>query len=214
MERMSGIDYLRHLWTRVRREPAAQLLLDGFGRLGIAIQPFYLFEESLPPGGPPPVDPALQAARIRLLGPEDMGAVAAVPWRGLDEAFFRQRLEHGNGCLGLFDGGELAAFTWFDPRECNYEGWRFPLRDDEAYLFDAFTLTPWRGKGLAPYLRYRVYEILAEQGRRRFYSVSIRSNRAAIRFKEKLGGRIVARGYRVGLFGRWSFGSRPPGRVA
>jgi len=112
----------------------------------------------------------------------------------------------------MFDGGRLAAFTWYDLGECNYEGWRFPLHDDEAYLFDAFTLAPWRGRGVAPYLRHRVYQLLSGWGRSRFYSVSIRTNKAAIRFKEKLGGRVVGKGWVLVLFGRWRFGSRPPDR--
>jgi GNAT superfamily N-acetyltransferase len=197
---------------RLRREPPAQLLLDGLGRLGVSIQPFYLFEESMPAGGPPAVDRALRAAVVRQLGTEDMKSVALAARRGLTEEFFLARLRSGNGCLGMFDGGQLAAFAWYDPGECNYAGWRFPLRADEAYLFDAFTLAPWRGKGVAPYLRYRVYQILAEQGRTRFYSVSIRTNKAAIRFKEKLGAKMVTRGWVVELFRRWQFGSRPPQR--
>jgi GNAT superfamily N-acetyltransferase len=206
--------YLRHVWERFRHEPPAQLLLDGLGRLGVSIQPFYLFEETLPADGPPVVDEALRSAVVRQLGPDDMQGVALVPWRGLTEEFFLARLRKGDGCLGMFDGGRLAAFTWYDPKECNYEGWRFPLQEDEAYLFDSFTLAPWRGKGAAPYLRHRVYQILAEDGRTRFYSLSIRTNKAAIGFKEKLGASIVGRGWVVELFGRWRFGSRPPERAS
>jgi GNAT superfamily N-acetyltransferase len=189
------------------------LLLDGLARLGLAFQPFYLFEEGLPAGGPPPAAPGLGDAEVRLLGPGDMRDVAAVPWRGLSEALFLERLERGTGCLGLYAGGRLAAFSWFDLQACDYEGWRFPLREGEAYLFDAFTLQPWRGRGAAPYLRHRVYQLLAARGCTRFYSVSIRTNRAAIRFKQKLGGRIVGSGWRVTLFGRWRFGSHPPERA-
>jgi GNAT superfamily N-acetyltransferase len=204
--------YLQHLSQRLRNEPFSQLMLDGLGRLGLLLQPFYLFEEQLPSGAAPAVHPALAAAEIRLLGPDDVALLAAVPWRGLDAATCRERLHRGNGCLGLFVDGRLAGFTWFDLAECNFEGWRMPLQADEAYLFDAFTLPDWRGKGLAPLLRYRVYQQLALQGRRRFLSVSIRTNRAAIRFKRKLGGRIIGRGFRAEFLGRWSFGSKPPER--
>jgi GNAT superfamily N-acetyltransferase len=204
--------YIRYLAGRFRREPATQLLFDGLGRLGVAIQPFYLFEESVPAGEPPAVDPELRTAVVRQLGPEDAPSLASVPWRRLPEEFFAARFRQGNGCIGMFDRGQLAAFTWYDSRECNFEGWRFPLREDEAYLFDAFTLTPWRGKGVAPLLRYRVYQMLAKQGRTKLFSVSIRTNRAALRFKEKLGAKIVGRGWVVELFGRWRLGSKPPER--
>lgn len=210
---MSIGSYFRHIAGRFRREPPAQLLIDGLGRLGLSIQPFYLFEESLPAGEPPVVGPELRSAVVRELGPEDAQCLASVPWRRLPEEFFVARFRQGNSCVGMFDHGQLIAFAWYDPQECNYEGWRFPLQDDEAYLFDAFTLTPWRGKGAAPFLRYRVSQILAEQGRTKLFSVSIRTNRAALRFKEKLGAKIVARGWVVELFGRWRLGSKPPERI-
>jgi GNAT superfamily N-acetyltransferase len=207
---MQAPSYAKHIVRRFRQEPLSQLMLDGLGRLGLSVQPFYLFEEPLPTAEPPAVDPSLLVAEVRRLGPADMPAVAAAPWRGFPESLFRERLENGNGCLGLFYGGRLAAFSWYDPNECNYEGWRFALRADEAYLFDAFTFAPWRGNGVAPYLRYRVQRLLSEQGRTRFYSVSIRTNKAAIRFKEKLGARIVGKGWVLTLFGRWRFGSKAP----
>jgi hypothetical protein len=67
---------------------------------------------------------------------------------------------------------------------------------------------------VAPYLLYRVYRILAQAGRTRCFSVSIRTNRPAIRFKQKLGAKLVARGWVVTLLGRWRFGSRPPERAS
>jgi GNAT superfamily N-acetyltransferase len=205
---------LAHVLERLRREPLAQLLLDGLGRFGLSIQPFYLFEESMPPGGPPAVDSPLSSAVVRPLGPADMESVSSIARSGLTAEFFQARLRNGNGCLGMFDGGQLIAFSWYDLQECNHEGWRFPLREDEAYLFDAFTLAHWRGRGVAPYLRYRVYRILAQAGRTRCFSVSIRTNRPAIRFKQKLGAKLVARGWVVTLLGRWRFGSRPPERAS
>ena len=209
---MPSGSYLADVLERMRREPPAQWLLAGLRRLGLSIQPFYLFEEALPTGEPPAVDSPLQSAVVRQLGLEDMTSVAEIARRGLPAEFFLARLHSGNGCLGLFVGGQLAAFSWYDLRDCNYEGWRFALHEDEAYLFDAFTLAPWRGKGVAPYLRYRVYQTLAHAGRTKCYSVTIRTNGPAIRFKQKLGAKRVARGRIVTLFNRWRFGSRPPER--
>jgi hypothetical protein len=66
---MSIGSYVRHLVRRVRREPPAQLFIDALGRLGVSIQPFYLFEESMPAGEPPAVGPELRSAVVRPLGP-------------------------------------------------------------------------------------------------------------------------------------------------
>ncbi len=205
------MSYLKHVLDRIRHEPLAQVLLDGLHRFGITIQPFYLFEEGFFSHEPPAPGEDLRPFEVRVLAAGDMQAVAAVPYRGLSEAFFLDRLERGQGCLGIFAGDELAAFIWYDLEECNYEGWRFALGEHEAYLFDAFTLAPFRGRGVAPFLRYRLYQLLSEAGRTRFYSVSARANAAALRFKQKLGAKILARGLLVELLGRWRFTSSPPG---
>jgi hypothetical protein len=49
-----------------------------------------------------------------------------------------------------------------------------------------YTMDDFRGKNLAPYLRYKSYEILKELGRDKIYSVSVLFNSSAIRYKEKL----------------------------
>jgi hypothetical protein len=73
------------------------------------------------------------------------------------------------------------------------------------------SLAPWRGKG-GTYLRYQSPETCA--GGTRCLSVSIHTNRPAIRFKQKLSAKLVARGWVVTLLGRWRFGSRPPERAS
>jgi hypothetical protein len=61
-----------------------------------------------------------------------------------------------------------------------------PLKSNEAYLTDMFTVEGFRGKNLAPFLRYKSYEMLKEMGRDTFYSISISFNTPAVRYKEKL----------------------------
>jgi hypothetical protein len=64
-----------------------------------------------------------------------------------------------------------------------------------------------RGKNLAPYLRYKSYEILKELGRDKIYSASDSFNSPAIRFKEKLNAKKLKLILFVKIFNRiqWSF---------
>ncbi len=114
------------------------------------------------------------------------------------------RLDQGDLCLAVEDGNQIVAFTWCNLTWCDFSGYRFRLADDEAYLYDAHTAAAYRGMGVAPFIRYRLYEELARVGRLRLYSFTERFNRAAIRFKQKLNSRIVDSGLYIQLFGRWS----------
>ena len=49
------------------------------------------------------------------------------------------------------------------------------------------TFQSYRGKNLAPFLRYKMYEYLAQKGRTVFYSTTELFNPASMKFKRKLG---------------------------
>jgi hypothetical protein len=157
-----------------------------------------------------------------------MKTISSIPGRHftLTEEYFLERLRNGQKCFGLKYRGELAAFTWCDLDWCSHvyfkgkttghtftwcnidrcaHGYRFPLKDNEAYLFDAYTLMHFRGKGLAPYIRYRCYKELAKSGRHKLYSISECVNTPSIKFKKKLNAKFPELRLSVELFKKWSF---------
>ena len=81
----------------------------------------------------------------------------------------------------------------------------FPLKDDEAYLCSAVTFRAYRGKNMAPFLRYELYKHLNQIGRTNFYSITEFFNTSAQKFKEKLGAKPIKLGLYVGLFNRWQW---------
>ena len=103
-------------------------------------------------------------------------------------------------CLALKHQGRLVAFTWCDLNECTFRGHRFRLKDNEAYLFDMYTIEKYRGKGIAPYLRFQLYRELRKLGRVKLYSVSGYLNKSAVKFKDKLGAKQLKLGIYINLF--------------
>ena len=77
---------------------------------------------------------------------------------------------------------------WANLSKCESQGGAlsFLLKKDEAYLFDARTFQTYRGKNLAPYLRYELYKHLEKMGRSNLYSITEFFNIGAIKFKKKL----------------------------
>lgn len=191
--------------TKLRYGHPFQLIFDALSKFGIRISPLYIFKEAVSPEKPPKLPVGLEGYEASFLGPEEMKTMALIPGRRFSEADLLERLKSGHKCLGLKKDNELAAFTWCDPKEFSFRWHRFPLKEDEAYLFDAYTLITHRGKGVAPFLRYHLYKELEKIGRTKLYSYSDYFNTPAVKFKLKLRAKKEKFILFIVLFNKWSF---------
>lgn len=191
---------------KMRRTPLMKTIFDFLKKVGIRIEPYYIILEGLFNRSLPQLETGLEGYSIGFLGPEDMKAisVSAIPDRNTTEAFLLNRLKRGNRCFGAKHRGKVAAFTWYGGKQCNFHGRIFPLKENEAALFDAYTLKSHRGKGIAPYIRYRLYKELANLGKDILYSDSDFFNTPSIRFKTKLNAKLLELRLCV-RFKRWHF---------
>jgi hypothetical protein len=181
---------------------ATKVVLDRIAMMGVRITPFYLVEERLFEELASEMETGFEGFEIDLLGPEDMEAIGRTPGYDVSTEQLLERLAKGQKCFGVRHEGSLAAFTWADLREC-FDTWcRFPLAENEAYLFDAYTLEAFRGKRIAPFMRYYCYRALNQMGRDRFYSISEVFNAPSIRFKNRLKARCLSLWLTFELFGR------------
>jgi GNAT superfamily N-acetyltransferase len=181
-----------------------RILIDGFAKLGLRIEPFHLTEENLSKGRSPMRKGAGDAYQVGFLQPSDMPSLAAIPGRAPTEADLQKRLRDGHLCLGIRQEGEIVGFTWADLEAVRFEDYPlFRLQANEAYLFDAYTVEAARGSGLAPHMRYRLYEELAKLGRNRCYSITVLFNKPASRFKAKLGAQVLELNVLIEVFRRW-----------
>jgi GNAT superfamily N-acetyltransferase len=202
------MSYLAHLRDKVRYSPLPRIFIDGLDKLGIQIHLIYLIREGIIGGVARQQQDGLEGYEVVFLGAGDMTEMAQIPYRPVRYEELQSRLKDGNLCLGAKRDGHLVAFTWCNLTRCQSEGYSFPLNDDEAYLFDAYTASDLRGQGLAPALRYRLYEELARMGRTKLYSITERFNAPALRFKLKLGAGILKSDWYITLFRKWHFGPR------
>ena len=187
--------------------------IDTLSKLGLRIEPFDLFLEGLGRSQPPTLPHALEQARISFLTSGDMAELASMPGRQASQAQLEGRLRSGRLCLGVKHHGKIIAFTWCNLTECHIEKEHlFDLQPDEVSLFDAYTAAEYRGQDLAPWMRYRCYEEMANLGRTRCYSVTVAFNTPAIRFKQKLGAEVIGSGVYVDILARAQFhlGARRP----
>lgn len=202
---VSQVGKPRGIIAQLRDKRRHHLVLQTVSRVlggrGIEIVPYYVTHESLKPESEPSVDPDLGPVSARPLSPAEIEEVYTHPEGKLmgDEATL---LDEHCLCFGLKVKGETAACMWCNLNRCHSRIVRFPIREDEAYLCSAVTLKTYRGKNLAPLLRYELYRYLNQFGRTNFYSITEYFNTPARKFKEKLGARHLRLGLHIRLFNK------------
>ncbi len=163
--------YLRGVLRRLRRA-------------GVDVRPCLLVREGL---AETPADITIDSVfEFSQLTEDDLPAIHRLrPRMSLDR--YRNFMRTGKLCYGLKEGEHLVANMWIDLEHISSVLYSRPLQPDEAYLFDAFSDEAYRGRNLAPYLRLKCYSAARARGRDRIYSITEYTNRAARRFKAKLG---------------------------
>lgn len=192
--------------SKKRRAPLMKTIFSVLREVGFIIEPYYIILEGLFNRSLPQLETELKEYAVGFLGSEDMKAisVSSIPDRNTTEEFLLNRLKRGDRCFGAKHRGNVAAFTWYGEKQCNFHGRIYPLKENEAALFDAYTLKSYRGKGIAPYIRYHLYKELNNLGKDVLYSDSDFFNTPSIRFKTKLNAKLLELRLHIG-FKRWHF---------
>jgi len=179
---------IARIWGRFRYGLATQEILDRLSTtLGLVIYPYYLVHEQIHPDLEP--EAADDDYKARYLTEDDMKfTVEHTPQKITTETLV-EKLRSGSRSIGLFINGDLAAYTWFRFDQIDGPIWRhrlLRLEHDEAYLYGMYVLPAYRGRRLAPLVRYRAYQELRRIGKRRLYSITMAFNASSRRFKQRL----------------------------
>ena len=158
---------------------------EQLAKIGIRIVPYYWVREGMNPTPEPEIYGDVSDYSTEFIGPEDIKRIEEEIGSNYKEGLLSY-FNEDTRCLGLKYKGDLASFMFINLAECDYMSQTMNLKKDEVYLTFMHTLKAYRGRNLAPYLRYKSYEILKEMGRDKIYSISSALNSSAIRYKEKL----------------------------
>jgi hypothetical protein len=196
--------FCERIKNKLRYSSFLRIVLDGIAKAGIRINLYYIVLEGLFNRSLLDLETGFDEYELCFLSPQDMKTISSIPGRNFTEESLLERLQNGQKCFGVKYRGEIAAFTWCNFDRCT-QWYKFPLKDNEAYLFDAYTLMHFRGKGLAPYIRYQCYKELAKSDRHKLFSISDYVNTPSIKFKKKLNAKFIELRLSVELFRKCSF---------
>jgi GNAT superfamily N-acetyltransferase len=194
---------IKYLRSKFKYDTFPKIVLDALKLARIRISPIYIYQEGLDLAPADLKTDKLNGYKIGFAGREEMPRLTGFPDRIEPLRKLNKRLDRGGLCIAAWSGGEIAAFSWASLKEFSYEAFERPLGEHEAYLHDAYTAKEHRGRGLILYLRYRLYQELSLRGRHTLFSISERFNPPSLRFKNKLGAKIVGSSVSLDLFGLW-----------
>jgi len=188
---------------KIRYGMVLQVIKNRIGRMGIEILPYYLYREKVSVVAEmPKIKGNVSDYQFEFLGQADMKTISESN-SGFNEEEYLGFLADGGICLGMKLGNQIAAFMWINIKERGFKETIIPLKSDEAYLWNMYTMESFRGMNIAPYLRCKSYEVLKGMGRGKLYSISEYFNSPAVKFKHKLNAKRLRLGLYIKLFNKY-----------
>ncbi len=172
-------------------------------RMGIEIIPYYWEKEYVVPCAPPLIKGNSSEYSIKIFSKEELKIIYPKRYRANYE-----KTKNGRLWIGIMHNHNIAAHTQIELNKLIFERENsIKFSEDEAYLMGMYTMKPYRGRNLAPYLRYHVYQILEEMGRFNIYSITDYFNLSSLKFKKKLNSEHIKLHLYINLFKKyqWNF---------
>lgn len=156
----------------------------GVAKIGLDIMPYYWVHEEVTSTDEPQLrtDQSFIFKELNLVDLSDV----ITETDSITEKKIHQSFADGHECVGLTHKDQIAAYMFIELNDFEIKNRKFKLNTNEAYLLNMFTMTNFRGKNLAPYLRHACYRHLEKRHITTKYSVSNYFNKSAIKFKKKL----------------------------
>ncbi len=193
------------IYRKARDEGTGKAVKYLFKRVLMDVRPFYYMKEIFPAAVPDHLTALPDGFEFFTLTESDLETFRHHPRRDeyVDHQTMLDHLHKGDTCLGIKCKGEIVALSWYSLIDSTAKYYPAPMGEKEAYLYDMFVFAEYRGKNLAPILRYKNYQILHSLGRVTYYSITERANSASLRFKQKLGAQKLFLAAYCELFGRY-----------
>ena len=164
---------------------------NNLAKLGLDFMPYYWVKEATSIIiTPPQIRGEDKDFKVSIFGKAEVNYVKSTII-GIEQKDLLANLKNGEICIGLKNKGQIAAYMFIKCKPFTFRKRFFDLKSNESYLHSMYTFEAYRGKNLAPYLRYHSYKLLEEKGVRTYYSVSEYFNKSTIKFKKKLNSKPV-----------------------
>jgi GNAT superfamily N-acetyltransferase len=149
--------------------------------------------------------PGCRFIRISAKTPEADPGLIEEAMRAADEpdGLVASRLAHGDECFGWLVDGRMVSFGWVTYRDRKIGFTPMAETPERAFLFNFYTLSEHRGRGLYPALLLAIRRVLGREHITDFVVAVLDRNLASIRGIEKAGFLPIAQISYFLLLDRW-----------
>lgn len=175
---------LKMLRSRAKNGLLILTFQNALMRIGIDIDPYIVTQESLDYSNVPEIRDDKKKFIFKELDSEVIRNHYQLI--GMNDCALGDLLNSNHSAYGLYYGDQLAAYMMARFGDYSFKSKSFSLKSDEAYMCGAYTYEKFRGKNLAPYLRYKCYEELNEKGITKCLSITQYFNKSSLKYKAKL----------------------------
>lgn len=200
------VTVVKKIMGKIKHGLVLQSIKNQLARIGIKIFPYYWVQEGINPTKIPEIKGIVSDYTVEFIEAEEIKKIEEnLTTYSMDGLL--AYLNAGKKCLALKHKDEIASFLFINLKEVDFSSLNISLKNDEAYLTYMYTMDSFRGKNLAPYLRYKSYEIINKMGRDKIYSISEFFNSSAVRYKQKLNAKNLKLVLYIEIFKRlkWRF---------
>lgn len=177
---------------------------NNLAKIGLDFMPYYWVEEATSPIIPPKIRGEQTHFEILKFGETEISYIKDTII-GIEQKDLLADLKKGEICIGLKTNGQIAAYMFIKNQPFVFRERHFDLGKTESYLHSMYTFEAYRGKNIAPYLRYHSYQYLKNNNISTYYSVSEYFNKSTIKFKKKLNSKPIKLYLSVVLFKKWYY---------
>lgn len=176
-------------------------LANALARLGIIVQVTEIYREGDMAVAAP--EPRLTDLTWGLATVGELSELAHIRGDAGSHAEFLRRFQRGAQCYYLRHQGRAVGFSWCEVNGASRPRFGLSFGPTDTYLYDAYSDTSYRGMSLVPFLRYQILQDLKFRGCDNVLSSTDFFNRAAHRFKRKLGAYPLSIQFYLSLWGRF-----------
>lgn len=196
---------IKRLTQKIRYNNILRILHDGLVKIGIHLSLYYWVEEGLHLQSSSFEFKEFSDYTVEFLKEDELNIIADIPEKPYKKEILTKRIKDGSGCLLVKKEDKVIGYTWFNLSRCSTIFYNQNLNENEAYLYDAYVLMDFRGKKIAPFVRYQCYKELHKLNKTVLYSISDLLNNQSIRFKQKLNAKFLFLMVYINLFNKFTF---------
>ncbi len=176
---------LHWLWNIIRHGLIFQGIRNKLALLGVDFMPYFWTLEGDDTILCPEVKGDTPGFSITHFSEEDVKNAQSLIGGSYDKDL-SSYIKEGQICVGIKDSEAIVAFMFIKRDFYLFRGKTFKFDRHEAYLHSMYTFEAYRGRRIAPYLRYHCYQVCKELNLTRVYSISEYFNKSSKKFKKKL----------------------------